>query len=60
MICYAAAGHLLCFYAVTRGGGNIKAISPAFNLRSSLDRLKVLFRPSSKLERCMVCESSCV
>ncbi|CAL8468220.1 g7759 [Coccomyxa elongata] len=41
MVCYAAAGHRLLFYAVTNGGGNMKAISPEFDLREKLDRLKV-------------------
>ncbi|BDA43800.1 probable calcium/calmodulin-dependent protein kinase type 1D at C-terminar half [Coccomyxa sp. Obi] len=49
MICYAAAGYRLRFYAVTRGGHIIKAISPEFNLRSPLDRLKVMHASISVL-----------
>ena len=43
MVCYAAAGHRLQFYAVTNGGGDMKAISPEFDLQNKLDRLKVVF-----------------
>ena len=50
IICYAAAGHLLRYYAVKRGGGDIKALSPVFDLRSASDRLKVLFRFSHMRE----------
>ncbi|CAL8468217.1 g7756 [Coccomyxa elongata] len=49
MICYAAAGHLLRFHAVRRGGDNIKAISPLFNLRLPRDRLKVMHMSISVL-----------
>ncbi|BDA43802.1 probable serine/threonine-protein kinase 26 at C-terminar half [Coccomyxa sp. Obi] len=42
MLCYAAAGYLLRFYAVTNGGANMKAISPEFDLRDDLSRLKVM------------------
>ena len=43
MVCYAAAGHRLQFYAVTNGGGDMKAISPEFDLQNKFDRLKVVF-----------------
>ncbi|BDA45199.1 probable crinkler effector protein 8 at C-terminar half [Coccomyxa sp. Obi] len=42
MVCCAAAGHRLRFYAVTHGGHSMKAISPEFDLRLDLDRLKVM------------------
>lgn len=54
MVCYAAAGHRIQFYAVTNGGGNIKAISPEFDLREKLDRLKVFLASSCKLKPSML------
>ncbi|BDA45198.1 probable crinkler effector protein 8 [Coccomyxa sp. Obi] len=42
ILCFAAAGHKLRFNAVARGGGSMKAISPVFDLRSPIDRLKVM------------------
>lgn len=51
MVCCAAAGGRLRFYAVTRGGRSIKAISHEFDLQQLLDCLKVEFPSSGELLR---------
>lgn len=54
MVCFAAAGHILRFYAVTRGGHRMKAISPEFDLRMGVDCLKVLLSSFRKLQPCIL------
>ena len=51
MLCYAAGGSRLRFYAVKNGGTHAKPISEDFCLRYSLHRLKVSLLPMT----CVVC-----